>query len=417
MTSDASIRPVSSTDLTPERQAELLERYERIIELSRHLNAVLELPLLLQRIIEAARELTNSEASSILLVDRKTGDLYFEAATGAKSEEIQRVVVPMDSSIAGWVVQHNDPLVIEDAQKDDRHFQESDIETGHTTHSLIAVPLSVKGRVIGVVEALNKADGQSFDEDDVSLLTTMAAQAAVAIENARLFQQSDLVAEMVHELRTPLTAILAYADMLLSSSVSAEQRVEFLETIRSEAERLTSMTNEFLDLARLSSGRAKLVRSEVNLSSAVQMAVNVLRPQAIGAGIRISVRAPEDLPLVRGDEQRLHQVVLNLVSNAVKYNKANGSVTVTVNVDSEDENYVRVTVKDTGRGISRENLERLFEKFFRVADAEGYARGTGLGLSIARQIVEVHGGQIEVESELGVGTTFSFTIPVLQTRN
>jgi signal transduction histidine kinase len=414
MTSDASTKPMDFTDLTPERRALLLERYERIIELSRHLNAVLELPLLLQLIIEAARELTDSGASSILLIDRKSGDLCFEAATGAKSEEIQRVVVPMDSSIAGWVVLHNEPVVIEDAQKDDRHFQQSDIETAFTTHSLIAVPLSVKGEVIGVLEALNKADGQSFDKDDVYLLTTMAAQAAVAIENARLFQQSDLIAEMVHELRTPLTAILAYADMLLSSPVNEEQRLQFLGTIRSEAERLTNMTNDFLDLARLSSGRARLVRSEVNLAQVVQMAVNVLRPQAVEAGIRLTVRTAEDLPLVRGDEKRLHQVVLNLVNNAIKYNKPEGSVTVTVSVDSKNEDFVRVKVRDTGRGISEQNQARLFEKFFRVADDEGYTKGTGLGLSIAKQIVEVHGGHIEVESELGVGTTFCFTIPRLQ---
>jgi signal transduction histidine kinase len=410
----SNVKPSDYRDITPERQAELLERYERVIELSRRLNTVLELPPLLQRIIEAARELTDSEASSILLVDLQSGDLFFEAATGAKSEEIQRVVVPMDDSIAGWVVRHGEPLVIDDAQQDERHFQGSDTEIAYVTHSLIAVPLTVKGKTIGVLEALNKAHDVSFDEDDVNLLMTLAAQAAVAIENVRLFQQSDFIAEMVHELRTPLTAILAYADMLLSAPVNEEQRTQFLQTIRNEAERLTNLTNEFLDLARLSSGRATLVRAEINLSEVVHTAVNVVRPQAVERGIRISVRAPEDIPLVRGDEKRLHQVTLNLMSNAVKYNKPNGSVTVTVGVDGENKDYVRVTVSDTGRGISEENLEHLFEKFFRVADAEGYAQGTGLGLSIAKQIVQVHGGQIAVESELGVGTTFSFTIPVLK---
>ncbi len=414
MIADASMQPSDFAELTPERQAKLLERYERIIELSRHLNSVLELPLLLQLIIEAARELTDSEASSILLVDRRTGDLYFEAATGEDSEELMRVVVPMDNSIAGWVVKHGEPLLIEDAQKDDRHFQKSDNELAFTTRSLIAVPLAVKGQVIGVLEALNKAGDQTFDEDDGNLLLTMASQAAVAIENARLFQQNDLISEMVHELRTPLTAILAYADMLLGTSVSEEQRVQFLETIRTETERLTHMTNNFLDLARLSSGRATLVRAEVNMSKVVQMAVNVVRPQAVGRGIRISVRAPQGLPPVRGDEQRLHQVVLNLVSNAVKYNKPDGSVTVTVSVDDSDEGYICVTVSDTGRGISEEHQAHLFEKFFRVPDAEGYAQGTGLGLSIAKQIVQFHGGEMMVESELGVGSSFSFTIPILQ---
>ena len=401
----------SFKELTPERQAQLLQRYEHVIELTRHLNAVLELPRLLQLIIEAACELTGSEDGSILLIDPQSGALYFEAAIGGKSAEIQRFLVPLDSSIAGWVVQHGKPVLIEDAQEDARHFQQSDIETAFITRSLIAVPLSFKGRVIGVLEALNKADGQSFDRDDVDLLTTLAAQAAVNIENARLFQQSDFIAEMVHELRTPLTSILSYSDLLLSGAVSEEQRVEFLDTIRSEAERLTNMTSDFLFLARLSSGRATLVRSDVNLLQVVRAAVNVVRPQAVERGVRISVRASKNLPAVRGDKETLHQVVLNLLSNAIKYNRPNGSVTVSVSLDGSD---VRVAVSDTGRGISKEDQAHLFEKFFRVADVEGFAQGTGLGLSIAKQIVEFHGGQVKVESELGVGSTFSFTIPVPQ---
>jgi signal transduction histidine kinase len=349
-----------------------------------------------------------------LLVDRKSGDLYFEAAAGAKKEEIQRFVVPMDSSIAGWVVRHGETVVIDDAQQDERHFQESDREIAFTTRSLLAVPLVVKGRTIGVLEALNKIDSQAYDQDDVDLLMTLANQVAVAIENAYLFQQSDLVSEMVHELRTPLTAILAYADMLLGSPVSEEQSVQFLGTIRNEAQRLADMTNDFLDLARLSSGRAKLIRSEIDLSAVVHAAANVVRPQAREQDIRISVHTAENLPLVRGDEHRLHQVVLNLMSNAVKYNKPQGSVDVSVGVDPEDESRVRITVQDTGQGISEQNLEHLFEKFYRVADDEGFSRGTGLGLSIAKQIVEVHGGEITVESELGVGSIFSVTLPALQ---
>jgi signal transduction histidine kinase len=399
------------SDLTPERQVTLLQRYQRIIELSRQLNAVLDLPLLLDQVVEAARELTNSGASSILLVDQKTGDLYFEAATGSKSEEIQRVVVPVHNSIAGWVVQHNEPLAIDDAQKDERHFQQSDIDTAFVTHSLIAVPLSIKGKVIGVLEALNKAEEQPFDADDVNLLTILASQAAVAIENARLFQQNDFISEIVHELRTPLTAITSYTDMLISSPITEEQRLQFLETIRGEAERMAQMINDFLDLARLSSGRVVLVRSEINLSRVVRMAVNVLQPQAVERGIRISVRAPLDLPRVLGDEKRLHQVVLNLLSNAIKYNKPQGRVQV--GVDLHDER-VRVTVSDTGQGISEESQSRLFEKFFRAADAEGYAQGTGLGLFIAKRIIELHGGSIGVESEWGVGSTFYFSIPVLK---
>lgn len=394
-----------------EQQAILLSSYERIIELSRLLTATLELPTLLQVIIEAARELTDSQASSILLVDRKSGELYFEAATGSQSEQQQllRVPVPIDSSIAGWVVKNDEPMVVDDARRDQRHFQVSEDVSTLVTQSLIAVPMRLKGKVIGVLEALNKKDCLNFDEQDVSLLTTLAAQAAVAIENAHLFQQSDLISEMVHELRTPLTSILAYSDMLIEAPLSSDQRIQFLETIRDEADRLTNLTNDFLDMARLASGRATLNRELINLTKIIHNAVNVLRPQAVERGIHIVVRASDKLPQIWGDEKRIHQIVLNLVSNAVKYNKPNGSVTVATDIVGE---WLQVQVSDTGKGISPENLPRMFEKFFRESDAEGYARGTGLGLAITKQLIEAHGGRIEVESQLDKGTTFTFTLPL-----
>ncbi len=409
MTSQLSLPPIETNDLTPEQMATLLASYERIIELSRMLNATLELPSLLQIIVESACELSNSEASSILLIDRQSGELYFETATGAQSEELQRVPVPVDSSLAGWVVRHGEPLVVDDVQQDRRHFQTADSVTAVTTRNLVALPLKVKDKIIGVLEAINKADAQTFNAGDINLLSTLADQAAVAIENAHLFQQSDLISEMVHELRTPLTSILAYADMLIETPIPEAQQARFLETIRGEAERLTNLTNDFLDLARLSSGRATLTREPLDLAQIIHTAVNVIRPQAVERGIRITVRAQEGLPAVWGDKKRIHQIILNLVSNAVKYNKPEGKVIVKAQTEGE---WMRVDVSDTGRGIAPENLPRLFEKFFRESDAEGYAAGTGLGLSIAKQLIEAHGGHIDVESELGVGTTFSFTLPI-----
>ncbi|HHH42338.1 MAG TPA: GAF domain-containing sensor histidine kinase [Chloroflexi bacterium] len=393
-----------------EQTASRIASYERLLEISRSLSATLDLTLLLDQIVEAARQLTRSQASSILLVDKRSGDLYFEAAVGPGSEAIQRVAVPLNGSVAGWVVRHGEPLVIHDAQQDPRFFAQADKVSSVTTRQLLAVPLKFKDQVIGVLEAVNKeGEEETFTDEDVSILTTLAAQAAVAIENARLFQQSDLISEMVHEMRTPLTAIVAYADLLLSDRITEAQKAQFVETIRQEAQRLTRMTNEFLDLARLASGRAHLARSPVSLPSLIQTAVNVVRPQAEEKQVRISLHLPEELPTLIGDPQRLHQVMLNLLSNAIKYNKPEGSVTVTVTLE---EKQVRISVSDTGRGIPEEHLPRLFERFFRVADAEGYAQGTGLGLSITKEIIEAHGGKISVESQVGVGSTFSFTLPL-----
>lgn len=191
-----------------------LDSYRRLLTLSQVLTSTLDLLTLLDLIVNAARDLTQTEATSILLLDPKTGQLYFEAVTGSKSEEIKRVVVP-PSSLAGWVVREGRVQIINDVSKDRRFYAESDVSTGFQTRALIAVPMKVKERVIGVLEAINPLNGATFSDDDVELLTTLSAQAAIAIDNARLFQQSDLISEMVHELRTPLTSIVAYSELLL----------------------------------------------------------------------------------------------------------------------------------------------------------------------------------------------------------
>ena len=392
-----------------EMQQKHIARLERIIEVSRILNSNLNLQALLEDIISIATELTNTEASSILLVDKKTGELHFEAATGVKKHEVATEVVP-PHSVAGWVVRENTPLVIDDVSQDPRWSRKIDDATGFTTRSILGVPLRVKDRVIGVLEVLNKINDEPFTEDDVQTLCVLADQAAVAIENARLFQQSDLISEVVHELRTPLTSIRGYSQLLLSD-IKPELKRQFAETINREAIRLGQLVNDFLELARLESGRAHIAQDPVDLRQVIEEAVSIIRPQAAERDITVNVDLPEDIPTVIGDAARLKQVLLNLASNAVKYNKDGGQVDISLTVDKDR---VTIAVKDTGRGIAPEDLPHVFEKFYRVVDSEQEAVGTGLGLSIAKQIVESHGGEIWVKSEVGVGSTFAFTLPVAQ---
>ncbi|MBN1956223.1 MAG: GAF domain-containing protein [Anaerolineae bacterium] len=388
---------------------ERVERLERIIEISRSLNSTLQLPPLLEQIIEAGRELTDSAASSIMLVDRKTGELHFEAATGTRRVEVRSVVVPMEGSIAGWVVQNNQPVIILDAQQDSRLYRQVDETVDYYTQSLIAVPLAVKGKVIGVLEALNKAEGGLFSEDDVKILSILADQAAVAIENAILFEQSDLVAEIVHEIRTPLTSIVGYAEMLRRPGLAEEMRGAFLLTIRQEAMRLGRMVNDFLELARLESGRTFLNREQVRVEQIVAEVLEVLRLQAEEKQIALQADIPAPLPPLSADAARLKQALINLTANALKYSWPGDRVTVTGRADGRA---VTVGVVDTGPGIPPEAQERLFQKFYRVPASEGEAVGSGLGLAICRQIVEAHGGTIWVESEVGQGSTFYFTLPL-----
>jgi len=189
---------------TLEEKVEVLERriaaLERILRISQILTSTLQLEPLLQTIIQAATELTDTEASSIMLVDKNTGELRFEAANGVVREEVKRIAVPLEGSIAGWVVREGKPLLIPDVRQDPRFYTQADETTDFETRSILGVPLQVKGEIIGVLEALNKTGDGIFTQDDIHTLSTLAAHAAIAIENARLLTEIQRAYEELSEL-------------------------------------------------------------------------------------------------------------------------------------------------------------------------------------------------------------------------
>jgi signal transduction histidine kinase len=388
----------------------LLRRMERLIEISQIIASTLDHHKLLRTIIQAAKELTDAEAASILLADSQSGELRFEATTNIEASRMEGLVVPMDSSIAGWIFTNAQPLIVPDTSQDPRWNRGVDNKVEFVTRSILGVPLTHGGKALGVIQALNKQTG-TFDADDITTLHTLAAQAAIAIVNARLFQQSDLISEMVHELRQPLAAIMATSHLLLRASLPEAKRTDLVRTVQRETERLTTMTTDFLDMARLESGRMRFKRDPFNLPELVHECVEVVRPQAAARHLTLNVALAPDVQVLDSDRGRLKQVLLNLLTNAVKYNRDNGTITVSAE-RVEDGQYVRVSVTDTGKGIPPEAMKNLFQKFYRVPDSEGYATGTGLGLAVAKKIVEVLSGEMKVESEVGVGSTFWFTQPL-----
>lgn len=387
-----------------------LERYQRLIEISQDLASTLDLDALLKRIIHLALDLSGGQAASILIYDETNRQLTFQSTTNMDEPSIRGISVPLEGSIAGWAVLHQEIAVVDDVHQDARFYQNVEKTTHFPTSNLVAVPLMTKGKVLGVLETLNKSCGQ-FTEEDLVVLKALGAQAAVAIENTRLFQQSDLIAELVHEIRTPLASLSTASYLLQRPEISDEQRFKLSATIHTETVRLNEMASSFLDLARLESGRVSFHPKVFDLAPLMEECRSVIQSRADEAHIQIRMEIPPELPRLEADRDKIKQVILNLLSNALKYNRPNGSIFVTARASAAE---MSVAVRDTGVGIPPEDLNRLFEKFYRVRGSEKIASGTGLGLSICKHIVNNHHGRIEVNSQLNEGSTFTMILPLKQ---
>ena len=384
-----------------------LERFLRLIEISRDLTSTLDLDTLLFRIVRAAADLTDSKAASILLYDELKNELYFQSSTNLDDMVMRGLIVPVDDSLAGAILKSREPVIVMSTDDDPRHYSGVGESIQYKTESLLGVPLITKDIVVGVLEAINKIEGE-FTKDDEQLLSALGAHAAIAIQNTRLFQQTDLISEIVHELRTPLASINTASHLLTRPEISEEQRTSMAATIQNETNRLSDMVSSFLDLARLESGRVQFSKEHADINELLKDSVGIMENRIKGQDLKLVWDLDKDMPPLNCDEDKIKQVILNLISNAVKYNRPQGSVIIgSFNTKSEFGFFVR----DTGRGILPEHIDNLFEKFFRVPGSEQVAVGTGLGLSICKKIVDAHGGDIRVESTIGTGTSFAVGFP------
>jgi signal transduction histidine kinase len=283
-----------------------------------------------------------------------------------------------------------------------------------------------RGRTVGVLSADNRVSRAPIPPHTVDLLHTFAAQAAVAVENARLFQEiqeksqqlelaskhkSQFLANMSHELRTPMNAVLGYTDLILDGifgDVPAPIR-DTLERVKTNGHHLLSLINDVLDLSRMEAGQLTLSLGDYAMGEVVHAVVSAVESLAAGKKLAFKAIVPADLPPGRGDERRLTQVLLNLAGNAIKFTDAGE---VSIEARATDGAFL-VSVSDTGPGISEADQARIFEEFQQADSSSTRAKGgSGLGLSISRRIVELHGGRLWVESVPGEGSTFHFTVPL-----
>src|SRR5262245_47938746 len=294
--------------------------------------------------------------------------------------------------------------------------------------SLLAVPLLREEKIMGGLTIFRRTTG-SFPPEVVNLLQTFATQSVLAIQNARLFREieekgkqieaanrhkSEFLANMSHELRTPLTAIIGFSEVLLDKIFGElnEKQDDYIGDIVSSGRHLLSLINDILDLSKVEAGRMELDVTRFDLPTAIENALILIRERATRHGIKVEHKIDERLDEVVGDERKFKQILLNLLSNAVKFTPEGGSIGVSAALTKEA---VEVAVSDTGIGIAPENQETIFEEFRQVGtDASKKREGTGLGLTLTKKFVELHGGTIRVESTLGKGSTFTFTLPLNQ---
>lgn len=584
-------------------KARLLQETERrarqlatLNEITRQLTGTLEPGLLLQRILESAVSILNCEAGTLFLLDEQTDELIFQEVVSPVAHELTGKRLPPGSGLAGKAAQTRSVIIENDVQHSSQHFAAVDQQTGFVSRALMAVPLIVKDRVIGVLEVINRKDGLPFGEDDKNLLMAFASQAAVAIENARLYTltdqelsarveelsvmqridrelnasldvrramritldwalrqsaaeagligivqdsglrlmaqtgydalqeqyqdsllpldqpavraalesgqpqqvvldgeqggwlrdarrqlavpirretnviglivlesltaenlpeqainfltrlsdhaaiaianaqlyaevqaaniaKSDFISFVAHELKNPMTSIKGYTELLAAGAVGPinENQANFLNTIRSNVERMATLVSDLNDNSKIEVGRLRLEFKAVDLPEVVDEVVRSMTRQVEDKKQTLTVKLADNLPKVWADRTRLVQVLVNLVSNAHKYTPEGGHILVAAERSPNRwdpqgvAEVVHIWVQDDGIGISQEDQKKIFQKFFRSDDARAReAPGTGLGLNITKSLVEMQGGRIWFESEYRKGTTFHFTVPVAE---
>ncbi|MDP9252649.1 MAG: GAF domain-containing sensor histidine kinase, partial [Chloroflexota bacterium] len=322
--------------------------------------------------------------------------------------------------IVGRVFAIREPLIVNDYQT-----WEGRTAVGQTAglRASLAVPLLRSGRVLGVLSIRSYDPGATYSEDDARMLSLFADQVAAALTTVEAFSRqreaveqlerlnrakSEFVSIVSHEFRTPLTGIQGFSEMMRDEELGLEEMREYAGDINKDAQRLNRMIDEMLDLDRMESGRMTIHPEPMDLNTVVDEAVSRVRPNAPNHTLRVDLQS--DLPPIKADRDRLTQVASNLLSNAVKYSPTGGQITVTTRADGDQ---LRLDVRDEGLGIPPDALETIFERYSRVdSQATKDIPGTGLGLPIVRQIVQLHGGKVWAESELGRGSVFHVLLPL-----
>jgi len=398
-------------------------------EVGHAVSSTLDLETVLTTIVSRAVQLSGLDGGVVFEYDEEAEEFVQRVATetgGALAEARRTTRIRKGEGVLGRTAVTLEPVQVPDIAMPGAYegrLRENLVESG--IRAILAVPMVREGRLIGCLAVTRNQPG-AFPVETIDLLRTFATQSALAIQNARLFREieeksrqlevasqhkSEFLANMSHELRTPLNAIIGFSEVLTDRMFGElnEKQEEYLKDIYASGTHLLSLINDILDLSKIEAGRMELELTDFDLPTAIENALMLVRERAGRRSIALHTTIDSRLGQIQADERKVRQVVLNLLSNAIKFTPEGGRIDVGA---VPKDGFVEVSVSDTGIGIAPEDQEKVFEEFRQVGTAAKKIEGTGLGLTLCRKFVELHGGRIWVKSEVGVGSTFTFTIPV-----
>lgn len=427
----------SHSDVTQRKEAEesLRRRNEYLAassEIGKIITSTLDLNTVFSKTVNLLIERFSFYHASIFIVEETGFNIVLRESTGAAGAEMKRnnhMLQINDKSVVGKVAQNGQVVVVNDVQADPSHKFNPLLPE---TRAEAAIPLRIGNRIIGAIDIQAKTVG-AFTEDEVNVMQTLADQIAVAIDNARSFvlsQQavmemreidrlkSQFLANMSHELRTPLNSIIGFSRVILKGidGPVTELQQQDLTAIYNSGQHLLGLINDILDLSKIEAGKMELAFDEVNISDIATSVLSTMSGLVKDRPIQLKRTIEPNLPTVRADAIRVRQVMINLLSNAAKFTEE-GDIQVDVGLKRgpTGRNEIQVSVTDTGPGISKQDQEKLFQAFSQVDDSPTRKTGgTGLGLSICQQLINMHGGRIWVDSDVGKGSTFHFTLPLFR---
>lgn len=397
----------------------------RLVELSVTLNSTLDLDALLQLITATATELLDCEAASILLYDEKNPRLFFAAATGSDPKKLAEIPVPIENSLAGAIFRTNQPLILNNAEQDPRHYSLVSDHIKFKINTLLGVPMPIKDRTMGVLEAVNKRSG-GFTESDVTILSVIATHAAIAINNARLLTATQKALDKVretnqiksnflslasHELRTPLGIIIGYATFL-QDGVEGEASQHAFQVLGA-AEQMHSLLDQMSNLTLLQTDEMYIQPTEVSIQDVLNFAIDEIKYFASRRDMKLVFAFRDDPIFVYVDPEKTTLAFVNLLNNAIRFSPEGSEIVIGAVPQG---NQVLAWVQDHGIGIPVDKLQKVFEEFYQIEppNTRSYG-GLGIGLTIARGLFEAQGGKVWAESEgEGHGSTFKVLLPAAQ---